>query len=188
MTEEMKKRIDQVYERWTNGLCPGGQVLIREKGEIVYDRCFGSSDIENRIPITDQTVFHVASVSKQFTVMAVLLLQEDGKLSLEDDIRAYIPDLVAFPQPMRIRALVNNISGLRDMMELLDLRGVRNVDTITQQDIRTILAHQRGLNYPRRAGTPIAIPITCCWRRSWSGCRDRRCSSSCSKGSLRPWA
>ena len=186
--QSITEKIDALFEPWQQGLCPGGQVLVRQRGETVYDRCFGYADEEIRIPMTRDQVLHVASVSKQFTVMAVLLLQEDGKLSLEDDIRAYIPDLVAFPQPMRIRALVNNISGLRDMMELLDLRGVRNVDTITQQDIRTILAHQRGLNYPRRAVTPIAIPITCCWRRSWSGCRDGRCSSSCSKGSLRPWA
>lgn len=146
--QSITEKIDALFEPWQQGLCPGGQVLVRQRGETVYDRCFGYADVENRIPMTRDHVLHVASVSKQFTVMAVLLLQEDGKLSLEDDIRAYIPDLVAFPQPMRIRALVNNISGLRDMMELLDLRGVRNVDTTTQQDIRTILAHQRGLNYP----------------------------------------
>ena len=114
MTEEMKKRIDQVYERWTNGLCPGGQVLIREKGEIVYDRCFGYSDIENRIPITDQTVFHVASVSKQFTVMGAMLLWEDGKLDIDADVRAYIPEFIHFEEAVTVRDLMNNDTGIRD--------------------------------------------------------------------------
>ena len=144
---ELVQKIDALFTLWQQGLCPGGQVLVRHKGEVVYDRCFGYADVENRLPMTRDHVFHVASISKQFTAMAVLLLQEDGKLSLDDDIRAYIPDLVAFPQPMRVRALMNQISGLRDMLELMDDSGVRNVDTITQQDLRQLLACQTGLNY-----------------------------------------
>ena len=76
MTEQMKKQIDEIFHLWQNGVCPGGQVLIRQGGQFVYDRCFGYADIENRLPVTDDSVFHVASVSKQLTVFAVLLLQE----------------------------------------------------------------------------------------------------------------
>ena len=141
------QKIDALFDLWQQGLCPGGQVLVRHHGEVVYDRCFGYADVEKGIPMTHDHVFHVASISKQFTAMAILLLQEDGKLSLEDDIRKYIPDLVAFPQPMPMWTLMNQVSGLRDMLELMDDSGVRNVDTITQDDLRRLLASQTGLNY-----------------------------------------
>lgn len=147
----MQKQIDSLFSLWQEGLCPGGQVLVRHKGEMIYDRCFGYADVEKAIPMTHDHVFHVASVSKQFTAMAILLLWEEGKLSLEADIREYIPDLVPFDQPMPLWTLLHQVSGLRDMLELLDDSGVRNVDTITQQDIRTILSHQKGLNFPPKS-------------------------------------
>ena len=142
------KQIDNLFSLWQEGLCPGGQVLVRQKGEIIYDRTFGYADVEKRIPMTHDHVFHVASISKQFTAMAILLLWEDGKLSLDADIREYIPDLVAFSEPMPLWTLLHQVSGLRDMLELLDDSGVRNVDTITQKDVQNILAHQTGLNFP----------------------------------------
>ena len=144
----IKKQIDDLFSLWQDGLCPGGQVLVRQKGEILYDRTFGYADVEKRIPMTHDHVFHVASISKQFTAMAILLLWEDGKLSLDADIREYIPDLVAFSEPMPLWTLLHQVSGLRDMLELLDDSGVRNVDTITQKDVQNILAHQTGLNFP----------------------------------------
>ena len=143
----IQTQIDNLFSLWQEGLCPGGQVLVRQKGEIIYDRTFGYADVEKRIPMTHDHVLHVASVSKQFTAMAILLLWEDGKLSLEDDIREYIPDLVAFEEPMPVWTLIHQVSGLRDMLELLDDSGVRNVDTILQQDVLNILARQKGLNF-----------------------------------------
>ena len=144
----MQKQIDSLFSLWQQGVCPGGQVLVRQKGQLIYDRTFGYADVEKRIPMTHDHVFHVASISKQFTAMAILLLWEEGELSLEADIREYIPDLVAFSEPMPLWTLLHQVSGLRDMLELLDDSGVRNVDTITQEDIRSILAHQKGLNFP----------------------------------------
>ena len=144
----LQEKIDSLFPLWQQETCPGAQILVRHKGELVYDRTFGMADVEKGIPMTHDHVFHVASVSKQFTAMAILLLWEDGKLSLEADIREYIPDLVAFAEPMPLWTLLHQVSGLRDMLELLDDSGVRNVDTITQQDIRTILSYQTGLNFP----------------------------------------
>ena len=110
------QKIDALFDLWEQGLCPGGQVLVRHKGEVVYDRTFGYANVENRIPMTHDHVFHVASISKQFTAMAILLLQEDGKLSLKDDIRRYIPELGAFSQPMPLWTRMNQVSGLRDVL------------------------------------------------------------------------
>ena len=108
----MQKQIDSLFSLWQQGVCPGGQVLVRQKGQLIYDRTFGYADVEKRIPMTHDHVFHVASISKQFTAMAILLLWEDGKLSLEADIREYIPDLVAFSEPMPLWTLLHQVSGL----------------------------------------------------------------------------
>ena len=148
MTEQMKKQIDDVFHLWQDGVCPGGQVLIRQGGQIVYDRCFGYADIENRLPVTEDTVFHVASVSKQLTVFAALLLREDGLLDIDKDVRAYIPDLIRFDEPVKVRNLINNNSGIRDIWTLEMARGVRIDDTITQKDAVDIIANQTQLNFP----------------------------------------
>ena len=115
MNEQMRSRIDSIFHLWTQGICPGGQVLIRKGGETVYERCFGYADIENRVPITSDTVFHVASVSKQFTVMGVMLLNRDGLVDLDSDIRTYIPEYVGFPDTVTVRDLMNNDSGIWDL-------------------------------------------------------------------------
>lgn len=148
MTEQMTKQIDDVFHLWQDGVCPGGQVLIRQGGQVVYDRCFGYADIENRLPVTDESVFHVASVSKQLTVFAVLLLQEDGLLDIDKDVREYIPELIRFDEPVTVRNLINNDSGIRDIWTLQMARGVRIDDTITQQDAVTIISNQTQLNFP----------------------------------------
>lgn len=148
MTEQMRKQIDEVFHLWSDGVCPGGQVAIRKGGEYIYDRCFGYADIENRLPVTEQSVFHVASVSKQLTVFAVLLLQEDGLLNIDDDVRTYIPELIRFDEPVKVRNLINNNSGIRDIWTLEIARGVRIDDTITQKDAVTIISNQTQLNFP----------------------------------------
>ncbi len=90
---------------------------------------------------------HVASVSKQITVMCILLLQEDGKLHIEDDVRKYVNEYINFEESVTIRQLMNNVSGIRDQWELLDLCGVRIVDTITQRDVLSLISRQEHLNF-----------------------------------------
>ena len=148
MTDQIKSRIDALFRAWDNGVCPGGQVAVRLRGETVYERCFGYADIENMVPVTPASVFHVASVSKQFTVMAAMLLREDGALDLDADVRAYIPDLIRFDEPVTVRNLMNNDSGIRDMWELLIMSGVRIDDTITQRDALAMVSAQTALNFP----------------------------------------
>lgn len=139
------------FARWQSdnqSVQPGGQVLIRHKGEILFQKNFGYADIEHQIPITDETVFHVASVSKQFTVMATLLLIEEQGLSLDDPIQKYLPDLVKITHPITLRQLCNNVSGLRDQWELFMLAGDRIDDTLTQADALSVISRQQTLNFP----------------------------------------
>lgn len=143
----LEQKIDAIFSRWQQGVCPGGQVVVRRGGELIYHKNFGYANLEHQIPIQDDTVFHVASVSKQLTVMCILLLHEDGKLHIDDDIRQYISDLVKFDEPVTIRHMMNNVSGIRDQWELLGLRGVRIADTITQSDALSLIACQKHLNF-----------------------------------------
>lgn len=139
------------FARWQSdnqAVQPGGQVLIRHKGEILFQENFGYADIEHQIPITDETVFHVASVSKQFTVMATLLLIEEQNLSLDDPIQKYLPDLVKITHPITLRQLCQNVSGLRDQWELFMLAGDRIDDTLTQADALSVISRQQTLNFP----------------------------------------
>lgn len=147
MDNQLERSIDALFCRWQEPGSPGGQVLLRKNGEVIYDKCFGNANIEHGLPVQDDTVFHVASVSKQLTVMAVLLLHEDGKLDIDDDIRAYIPDLVQFSEPVSIRQMIQNVSGIRDIWTLENMRGVRMDDTITMDDAIRIIARQKALNF-----------------------------------------
>lgn len=104
--------------------------------------------IDHDVPLTPTSVFHVASVSKQFTAAAILLLAADGKLSVDDDVRKYIPELPDFGRRIAIRHLAHHTSGIRDQWTLLGLAGWRySQDLITDHDVLKLLARQKDLNF-----------------------------------------
>ena len=152
MNQNLEENVRQILSRWTEGLCPGGQVLIRKGGETFYEGCFGYGNLENRIPITPESIFHIASISKQFTVLSVLLLQEDGLLSVDDDIRRYVGDLIRFEEPVTLRQMFNNVSGIRDQWELLFMRGIKINDSIDMEDVNETIRLQKSLNFPPQEG------------------------------------
>lgn len=145
MTQAQK--IDALFQLWQQDLCPGGQILVRQKGKVLYENCFGYANLEHQIPITPETVFHVASVSKQVTALAILLLQEDGKLNIDDDVRHYLPELIQFAEPVSLRQMMNMVSGIRDQWLALIYHGVRIDDTITMRDTANIIHLQKNLNF-----------------------------------------
>jgi CubicO group peptidase (beta-lactamase class C family) len=144
---DLWRQVDAVFETWNKWDVPGAALAVVRDGEIVYSRGYGSAQLEYQIPITPATVFHVASVSKQFTCFAIVLLAEEGKLALDDDIRKHLPDLPEFPQPITIRHLCHHTSGLRDQWELLALGGWRLDDVITRDHILKMVRRQRELNF-----------------------------------------
>ena len=152
MNRDFKEQVKTILSRWTDGLCPGGQVLIRKNHETVYEGAFGYANLENRLPITENSIFHIASISKQFTVLAVLLLQEDGKLHVDDDIRGYVGDLIHFEEPVSIRQMMNNVSGIRDQWELLFMRGIKINDSIDMEDVNETIRLQKSLNFQPQEG------------------------------------
>jgi len=140
-------KVDKLFEKWNSVDSPGAAVAIIKDGMVVYRKGFGSAQLEYNIPITPSTVFHVASVSKQFTAMAITMLEAAGKLSADDDIRKYAPELADFGKTITIRHLLHHMSGLRDQWDLLVLSGWRMDDIITQADIMDRLKRQRELNF-----------------------------------------
>jgi CubicO group peptidase (beta-lactamase class C family) len=140
-------KVDALFSKWNSLDSPGAAVAVVKDGLVIYRKGFGSAQLEYGIPITPSTIFHVASVSKQFTAMAVTMLEAAGKLSADDDIRKYLPELADFGKTITIRHLLNHTSGLRDQWHLLILSGWRMDDVITQAQIMDRLKRQKELNF-----------------------------------------
>ncbi|HQR02369.1 MAG TPA: serine hydrolase domain-containing protein, partial [Ferruginibacter sp.] len=140
------QKIDSIFSVYTRQT-PGAAIAIVKDGKIVFTKGYGMADLEQGKPITPQTVFNIASVSKQFTAFAIYLLENEGKLSFEDDIRKFFPELPVYNKPIRIRHLLSHTSGLRDQWALLALAGWRQDDVFTTEQILRLLARQKELNY-----------------------------------------
>jgi CubicO group peptidase (beta-lactamase class C family) len=127
---------------------PGCAVGVGEGGRLSYARGYGMADLEHDVPITPTTPFYVASTSKQFAAFAIVLLARDGRLSLDDDVRTYIPELADFGTRITIRHLLHHTSGLRDYFEVLGSRGWPFDGTLTEEEFLRIVGRQRELNFP----------------------------------------
>lgn len=143
----LEAKVNKLFSEWDKPDSPGLALAVVKDGSVVYKQGYGLANLEYNIPITPSTIFHAASVSKQFTAFAVVLLAQQGKLSLDDDIRKHLSEVPDFGKTIRIRHLIHHISGLRDQWELLLMAGRRLDDVITQEDILKMVRHQRELNF-----------------------------------------
>jgi CubicO group peptidase (beta-lactamase class C family) len=143
----LEESIDGIFKDFNAITKPGAAVAVMRNGEVVFKKGYGSANMEYDIPVTPSTVFHVASVSKQFTVYSILLLVQQGKLSLDDDIRKYIPEVPDFGKLITLRHLATHTSGMRDQWDLLSLAGWRFDDVITKEHILKLVAKQKALNF-----------------------------------------
>ena len=142
-------QVDRLFERWDRTSSPGCAISIMKDGRILYKRGYGMADLDHDVTITPATVFHVANVSKQFTATSILLLTQEEKLSLKNEVRKHIPELPDFGERITIRHLIHHISGLRDQWDLLGLAGWRySLDLITDEDVLSVMARQKDLNFP----------------------------------------
>ena len=141
-------RIDSIFAQYTP-TTPGCAVGIARDGRPLYTHGYGSANLEYGVPLTDSTVLESGSVAKQFTASAIVLLAQDGKLSLDDDIRKYLPEVPAFGgQRITIRNLLTHTSGLRDQWGLLGIEGL-GPGTQVHSPMTTLdlVAHQKMLNF-----------------------------------------
>lgn len=144
-------RVDRLFAQWTRADSPGCAVGVIRDGKLVYERGYGMANLDYDIPNGPRMVYYVGSVSKQFTAAAIGLLSLEGKLSLDDDIRKYIPELpdyrATYGVPVTIRQLVHHTSGLRDIYTLMSLAGLRMEDVMTDDGALALIARQKALNF-----------------------------------------
>ena len=143
----LESRIDRIFTQFDDSNKPGASVAVVKNGAIVFKKGYGSANLEYNIPNTPSTIFHIASISKQFTVFSILLLADQGKLTLDDDIRTYIPEVPNFGKTITLRHLATHTSGLRDQWSLLAMSGTRLDDVITKEHVLKLVANQKELNF-----------------------------------------
>jgi CubicO group peptidase (beta-lactamase class C family) len=142
----LNEQVDELFTLYDNDNTPGAAVAIIKDGAVVYKNGYGLANLEYDIPITTSGVFNIASVSKQFTVFSILLLEKEGKLSLDDDIRKYIPEMPDFGKTITLRHLASHTSGLRSIFSLLVMAGWRLDDVITLEHALKFTNQQKELN------------------------------------------
>ncbi|MFZ9388607.1 MAG: serine hydrolase domain-containing protein [Chitinophagaceae bacterium] len=145
--DSLSKKIDAIFAEYDKTNSPGCALAILKDGKTIYKRGYGMSNMEYNIAITPTSIFHIASISKQFTAAAIVRLSLEGKLSLNDDIRKYIPEVPDFGHTITFNNLIHHTSGIRDQWDLQGLAGWRDDDLITEKDILDMLGRQKYLNF-----------------------------------------
>lgn len=142
------ERVDRIFAEWDTDDTPGMALGIIRDGALVYARGFGMANLDLEVPITPRSVFHVASVSKQFTAISAALLAAEGKLGLDDDVRDYLPELPDFGERITLRQFILHTSGMRDQYSLFRLGGWRDDDVQAYEDVYGFALGHRRLNFP----------------------------------------
>lgn len=157
--KSLADKTDELFSKWDKPDSPGCALGVIKDGQFVYQRGYGSANLDHNIPITSKSVFYIGSMSKQFTAMSIALLVKQGKLSLEDDIRTYLPEMPRYQSPITIRHLIHHTSGIRDFIVLKSMAGfstgvARSDDEAyetmartTNEEVFELIARQKGLNF-----------------------------------------
>jgi len=152
--KDIKTELDSYFKQQVNqcmgineDITPGLSVIITKKDSILYKGSFGFANLDKELQITENTVFDIASASKQFTGMAIALLEEKGLINIDDKIINYLPDLPEAMSEITIYQLVHHTSGIRDWPNLFALKGWQPEEPLTLNDICEILNKQEGLNF-----------------------------------------
>jgi CubicO group peptidase (beta-lactamase class C family) len=140
-------RVDELFAPWNRKDSPGCVVLVRQDGKTLHERAYGMAHLELGVPLSLSSVFLLASVSKQFVVFLIMLLAQNGRLSLDDDVRKHVPELPDFGKKITIRQLIHHTSGLREDLTSFSLAGWRTGDAITRDDFLRFVKNQKGLNF-----------------------------------------
>jgi CubicO group peptidase (beta-lactamase class C family) len=142
---------DRAFEKFAKAYvapAPGCAAAVSLNGDVVFEKAFGLADMEHNVSNTTETIFESGSVAKQFTAAALVLLQQDGKLSIDDPVRKYIPELRDYGAPLTIRHLLNHTSGLRDWGTVMSLTGAGRGDRVISQDLALdVITHQQALDF-----------------------------------------
>ena len=146
---ELTTQVDELFAEWDGEISPGAVVGIFMDGRIIYSKGYGVANLDYGIPITPQSVLRIGSISKQFVAMCIVILAEQGKLSFDDDIRAYLPEMPDYGKQITIRHLLHHTSGIREYLTLVDLIGKPegSVFGYTTPELVDLLSRQQNLNF-----------------------------------------
>jgi CubicO group peptidase (beta-lactamase class C family) len=145
----LESRVDSIFRSYASTESPGCAVGVAQRGRVLLERAYGMADLERSVALDPGTILEAGSVSKQFTAAAVLLLARDGKLSLDDPVRRWVPELPDFGQPITVRHLIHHTSGLRDWGSVAGIAGwPRNTRAIDHRHVLQIIGRLRELNFP----------------------------------------
>lgn len=145
--DSTKTKIDKLFAKWDTKDSPGCVIGIVRNDSLIYAKGFGMANLEYGIPNSPATIYHIASVSKQFTTYCIVLLARQGKLNLNDDVRKYLQWFPDLHEKITIQNLLTHTSGIRDQWQLLAISGTRLDDVITQEQIIKMLSKQEALNF-----------------------------------------
>ncbi len=140
-------QIAAIFAQYDQPASPGCAVGVIRAGQLVQARGFGMANLEHGIPNGPSLVYDIGSTAKQFTAASILLLAQRGKLSLDDDVRKFVPELPEYQRPITVRHLLHHTSGLRDYLGLFSLAGMSFEDTTTEQDAFDFILRQKALNF-----------------------------------------
>ncbi len=138
--------VDKIFAPWDKTTSPGMVVAVIRDGETIFQRGYGMANLEHDVPISPDTVFYIASTSKQFTAACVALLVRQGKISLDDEVRKHVPELPDYGHPLTIRQLVHHTAGTRDYLALAGIGG-KTTWGLTLDDAIASIVRQRELNF-----------------------------------------
>jgi CubicO group peptidase (beta-lactamase class C family) len=146
LPDSVQRQVDGVFSFVARDE-PGCAMGVVRDGKLAYARGYGMANLDWGIPITTSTVFDIGSVSKQFTATALALLDQDGVLSLDDEVRAWIPELPDYGSSLTIRHLLNHTSGVRDYLTLMSLAGFEFANVFDELDGVALIVRQKALNF-----------------------------------------
>jgi CubicO group peptidase (beta-lactamase class C family) len=140
--------IDAVFADLDRTNSPGCALGVTRDGEFLYRRGYGMASLEHSVPVMADTLFYAGSVSKQFVAASIALAAEQGRLSLDDEVRKHVPELPDYGRKITLRHLIHHSSGLRDYLGLLGLAGKPAEDVLDKDEVLALIVRQKGLNFP----------------------------------------
>ncbi|HEX8879364.1 MAG TPA: serine hydrolase domain-containing protein [Candidatus Acidoferrum sp.] len=145
--EPLERGVDQIFAAYDRPGSPGCALGVVRDGKLAYKKGYGAASLELGVPLTPESVFYMGSVSKQFTAASVVLADEQGFLSLDDDIRKFVPEIPSYGKPITLRQMLHHTSGFRDILSLLFLAGRNSEDIHPTSELLDLLSRQNALNF-----------------------------------------
>lgn len=157
--DQASKAVDELFNEWSHTNSPGCAIAVIKDGEIIHKKGYGMADLEHDVPIRPSSVFYIGSVSKQFVAACMLLLDEQEKIDLDEDVRTYIPEFPDYGHKISIRNLIHHTSGVRDNLTLWELAGRSHLEEIPEEEIFDMICRQKELNF--EPGTKYMYSNSC---------------------------